>query len=225
MVYPFEQERFSTGDTGIVYDQALEDRARNRAEEDNTPPTLANSSKAFASVYMFIGTAALVAALPRAVALLICRTADVLPVDASTPNRFEEMFATCEARGTMYTSFSPGGALYKLTKGFDHALGFLGLTLAVLASLHGCFPKQTTRGGRMLMMAFNVGCLATYIISMAITIAWISTDQTTSLSSLWYFLLLLSRSHPHPDSTLHTPHVRPCGGTGYTSTGPQPCCF
>ena len=187
VVYPFEQERFLTGDSGIVYDQALEDRARNRAQEDGSyeTPTAAHSTGAFGRVYLFIAGMVLAGVLPRVVALLVCRTAKVVPLNARTPDLFPQMYASCSADGSVYSSFSPGGELFKMLNGFDQALGYLGMTLAVLSALYGTFPKQTTRGGRIIMVGICAVFSATCLIAMALLGFWISIGDVYKLTALW----------------------------------------
>jgi len=187
VVYPFEQERFLTGDSGIVYDQALEDRARNRAQEDGSyeTPTAAHSTGAFGRVYLFIAGMVLAGVLPRVVALLVCRTAKVVPWDARTPDLFPQMYASCSADGSVYSSFSPGGELFKMLNGFDQALGYLGLTLAVLSALYGTFPKQTTRGGRIIMGGICAVFSATFLIAVTLLGFWISIGDVHKLTALW----------------------------------------
>ena len=187
VVYPFEQERFLTGDSGIVYDQALVDRARNRAQEDGAydTQTVAHTTGAFGRVCLFIAAMVLAGVLPRVVALLVCRTAKVVPLNARTPDLFPQMYASCSADGSVYSSFSPGGELFKMLNGFDQALGYLGMTLAVLSALYGTFPKQTTRGGRIIMVGICAVFSTTCLIAMALLGFWISIGDVYKLTALW----------------------------------------
>jgi hypothetical protein len=95
------------------------------------------------------------------------------------------MYASCSADGSVYSSFSPGGELFKMLNGFDQALGYLGLTLAVLSALYGTFPKQTTRGGRIIMGGICAVFSATFLIAVTLLGFWISIGDVHKLTALW----------------------------------------
>jgi len=170
VVFPFEQERFLSGDgdPAITWDHDLETQAFFYA---NVPPsTLAQSTMAFGRAYAFMVAIAFGGAFPRVIALLILREASrTVPISPELPNKYQELMQTCVA-GSMFTDFSLQGHLYKALGGIDHNFGFLGLTFACLAGLHGTFPSQTTRGGRIIMMGFTVAVLCIWISATVISI-------------------------------------------------------